>query len=77
MQIIKAKYIKNGVPIGRSYTFFSKEPVEVGQAIQITGNAQGIVTEINVDEKVIEPFKDKMVTISGLVKVETEPDIEE
>lgn len=77
MNIIKAKYIKNGVPSGRSYAFFSEELVEVGQIVQITDNAKGIVTEINVDEKVIESFKDKMVTINGLAKVENEPDIED
>jgi hypothetical protein len=33
--IIKLKFIKDGQPSGRDYTYFTTEPVEVGDKVDI------------------------------------------
>ena len=68
MKIIKVKYLKNDVPSGRDYTFFSNEDVAVGDKVQIEENKKGVVTQIDVPEAEIESFKDKVKTIDGKVK---------
>ena len=67
MQIIKAKYLKDGVPNGRDYTFFSNEAVTVGDTVQISEKIKGVVTAIDVPESEIESFRDKVKAIIGMV----------
>jgi len=65
MQLIKVRYLKGDLEVGRPYTFYSKEIVEVGDKVQINGNTKGVVSSINVEESEIEAFKDKVKTILG------------
>lgn len=65
---VKVKFIKNGEPRGREYTYKSTFPVRVGQEVILPGGGNGIVTEINVPEKDVESFKDKIKEIEDVVE---------
>lgn len=67
MQLIKVKFLKEGQPQGRSYTYYSNDLVFVGDMVQINASTKGIVVEIDVKESEIESFKDKVKTIIGKV----------
>ena len=66
--IIKVKFLKGGQATGRDYTYFTPEPVEVGDTVDIDtdrGVAKGVVTFVDVPEAEIAPFKDRAKTIIG------------
>jgi hypothetical protein len=65
VNIIKVKFLKAGEPSGRAYTYYSEKPVEVGDKVQINLQSVGIVTDINVPEDEIAPYKDKVKSIYG------------
>ena len=66
---IKVKFLKNGEPHGREYTYKSTFPVRVGQEVLLPGGGNGVVTEINVPEKNVESFKDKIKEIESVMEV--------
>lgn len=68
MNLIKARFLKDGEPSGRAYTYISDTPVEVGERVQLNEKGRGIVTEINVPEEEVESFKDKLKSIIGKVE---------
>lgn len=68
--VIKLKYLRGGQPSEREYTFFTPEPVEVGDIVDIAvvspdNTSQGMVTAVNVPLEEIEAFKDRAKTIIG------------
>lgn len=65
--VIKLQFIRNGQPSGREYTYYSNTDVAVGDAVEIEPGKQGIITQINVSEAEIAPFKDRAKTILGKV----------
>ena len=67
---IKVKFLKNGEPHGGEYTYKSTFPVRVGQEVILPGGGNGIVTEINVTEKDVESFKEKIKEIESTVEEE-------
>lgn len=67
--LIKVKFLKDGViPAGREYTYISNIDVAEGEVIQINESSRGVVTAIDVPEKEVEAFKDKLKTIIGKVE---------
>ena len=66
---IKVKFLKNGEPHGGEYTYKSTFPVRVGQEVLLPGGGNGVVTEINVPEKNVESFKDKIKEIESVMEV--------
>lgn len=77
--IIKLKFASKGVPYGREYTYYTPIEVKVGDLVEVEATAikngvvrkaVGIVTQIDVPEEEIAPFKDKAKTIIGLLKEE-------
>lgn len=75
--IIKVKFNKDGQPRGREYSYLTPEEVEVGDIVEMEtrgGITKGTVTQINVPEEEIEPFKDKIKSIIGKAKEETPKD---
>lgn len=62
---IKIKFIKNEKPSGREYTYRSQIPIEVGDLVELPSGGIGVVTEVNVPEEEVEPYKDKIKEISG------------
>lgn len=75
--VIKLKFLNDGVPKGRAYTYFSNVEVKVDEIVSIDDKKKGIVTEINVPLAEIEPFKDKAKTILGKYIEEKEENINE
>ena len=76
--VIKLQYLRAGEPSGREYTFFTPEPVEVGDIVDIAvvsqdNTSQGMVTAVNVPLAEIEPFKDRAKTIIGKAAPKAEP----
>lgn len=65
---IKVKFLKNGEPHGREYTYKATFPVEVGQEVLLPGGGNGIATEINVPEEEVESFKDRIKEIEDVVE---------
>ena len=65
---IKVKFLKNGEPHGREYTYKATFPVEVGQEVLLPGGGNGVVTEINVPEESVESFKEKIKEIESVVE---------
>ena len=74
--LIKLKFLRNGQPSGREYTYISKSDVAVGDTVQVREAEEGkdvpkgIVTAVNVPYSEVESFKDKLKAIVG--KVENE-----
>lgn len=71
--VIKLKFLRGGQPAGREYTYFTPEPVEVGDLVDVEilgedNRSHGIVTAVNVPFAEIEPFKDRAKTIAGKAK---------
>ena len=65
---IKVKFLKNGEPHGREYTYKATFPVEIGQEVLLPGGGNGVVTEINVPEEDVERFKDKIKEMESMVE---------
>jgi len=70
MNLIKAKFLRDGEPQGRAYTYMSDIEVKVGDLVQLNERGQGIVIETGVPESEVESFKDKLKTIIGKVEAE-------
>jgi len=69
--IIKVKFMRDGQPSGRDYTYYTPEAVEVGDIVDLTaktGVAHAVVTQINVPEEEIVSFKNSMKSILGKAK---------
>ena len=64
---IKVKFLKNGEPHGREYTYKVTFSVRVGQEVILPGGGNGIVTEINVPEESVSAFADKVKEFEGIV----------
>lgn len=65
---VKVKFIKNGEPLGREYTYKSTFPVRVGQEVLLPGGGNGVVTEINVTTESVAAFADKVKEIESVVE---------
>ena len=65
---VKVKFIKNGEPHGREYTYKATFPVRVGQEVILPGGGNGIVSEINVTEESVAAFVDKVKEIESVVE---------
>jgi len=73
--IIKLRFLRNGEPQGRDYTYYTPVDVMVGDTVEMEardGIAKGIVTQINVPKEEIAPFKDRAKTIIGKAQAEEE-----
>lgn len=68
MQIIKVRFLNNGTPAGKAYTYYSPVNVAVGDKVQINSTATGVVVEVDVPEWQVEPYKEKIKTIVGRVE---------
>lgn len=71
MNLIKAKFLRDGEPQGRAYTYMSNIDVKVGDLVQLNERGQGVVNEIDVPESEVESFKDKLKTILGKIDIPT------
>lgn len=63
MNIVKCRFLKDGEPSGREYSYLANEELAVGDAVKADtarGEADLVVTCINVPEEEVEAFKDKL-----------------
>lgn len=67
--LIKARYIKDGEPKGRDYTFSSDIEVSLGDQVVI-GHATAIVTSLDVLEEEVDGYRDKIKKIDKKVEEE-------
>lgn len=66
--IIKVKFFKGSLPAGRDYTYYTPEPVDVGDVVDVEtkhGTARAMVSTVDVPEAEITPFKEKAKSIIG------------
>lgn len=66
-QLIKVRFLKNDVPQGNAYTYYSNDLVKPGDLVQINASAKGVVTEIDVPEEAIKDSKYAIKFIHGKV----------
>ncbi len=66
--VVKLQFVRNGQPTGREYTYYTNTEVAVGDLVEVPGGNNGIITQINVPEEEIAPFKDRAKTILGKVQ---------
>lgn len=67
MNLIKVRFLKDNQPTGKPYTYNSPVAVKPGYIVQINSAATGVVVEVNVLEKEVAAFRDKVKSIVGLV----------
>lgn len=73
MSLVKLKFLRNGEPSGREYTYISKSEVAVGDTVIVREAEEGkeapkgIITAVDVPESEVESFKDKLKEIVGKV----------
>lgn len=78
--IIKCRFLRDGEPYGREYSYLTKEPVEVGDKVIAEtqrGAADLVVTALNVPAEEVESFKDKLKYIIGKAPEFVEPEVDE
>lgn len=66
--IIKAKFLRDGKPISKEYSYLTQEHVEVGDIVLAEvkqGEAELVVTAINVPEEEVAEYKDRLKYIIG------------
>lgn len=68
MQLIEVRFLKEGNPSGKSYTYYSPVNVAVGDTVQINSTATGVVVEMDVADEEVASYRDKIKTIVGLVE---------
>ena len=78
MNVVKARFVHGSEVTGNEYTYYAAHAFSVGDFVElptssITSKAKGIITQFDVPEAEIAPFKDKAKTIYGLwIEEETE-----
>lgn len=66
MQYIKVKFLKNGQPSGRAYTYRTPVEVSPGDTVQIDSTKTGVVVDEPVDMEWVEAYgAEKIKSIAG------------
>lgn len=66
VKYIKVKFLKNGQPSGRTYTYRTPVDVVPGDIVQINEKSQGIVVDEPVDMEWVETYgAGKVKSIAG------------
>lgn len=65
MQFIKVKFLKNGQPQGRGYTYKSEEELLPGDKVDLGGGRHGVVVGIANEDDVKRIGVDKIKYICG------------
>lgn len=68
--IIKAKFLKDGEPSGREYSYISDIEVQIGNMVILNDTSKGIVTEVDVPEEEVAAFADRLKKIVGMAESE-------
>jgi len=72
MNLVKLRFLRDGKPQGREYTYISKVKVEVGDIVVVRKQdspraeaPKGVITMVDVPESAVEEFKDRLKEIIG------------
>lgn len=72
--LVKLRFLRDGEPSGKEYSYISKSEVAVGDTVVVRlpedGDKEapkGIITQIDVPVEEVESFKDKLKEIVGKV----------
>lgn len=75
LDLVKLRFLKDGKPTGREYTYSSKSRVEVGDTVIVRepdapgeDAPKGVITEVGVPESEAEKFKDRLKEIVGRIE---------
>lgn len=68
MLLIKVRFLKNGLPTGRPYTYKSNVAVKPGDTVEINKKTQAVVIDNDVLEEEVIAFKDQLKEILGKVE---------
>lgn len=66
--LIRCKFLKDGMPSGRDYTYRTPAVVKIGDMVQINNSAKGVVTMVDVPEEEVADFADRIITIVGKIE---------
>lgn len=74
MDLVKLKFLRDGKPSGKEYTYISNYEAEVGDTVVISKGTgkKGIITEINVPVSEVEDYRGNLKEIVGKVCVTCE-----
>ena len=79
MNLVKLRFLRDGKPQGREYSYISKAKVEVGDIVVVrepdspgAEAPKGIITMVDVPESGVEAFKDRLKEIVGKVEEKQE-----
>lgn len=81
LNIIKCRFLRDGEPYGREYSYLTRDPlavkdiVAIGDIVEVEtqrGVADVVVTAVKVPEAEVESFKDKLKYIIGKKPQESE-----
>ena len=70
--IIKARFLKDGEPYGREYSYISDVTVQVGDMVILNDTSKGIVTAVDVPEEEVVEYRDRLKRIVGMAEPEKE-----
>ena len=73
MEIVKVKYLKDGQPSGREYSYFTEDILQVGDIVTaptFTGDKKAQVSAVNIPESEIESFRAAVRTIPAGSRIE-------
>lgn len=62
--VIRLRFLRYGEPQGHEYTYYTPEPVAVGDVVAVSTN-NAVVTCVDVPKEEIERYGDKAKTIIG------------
>lgn len=66
MNLIKVRFLKDGQPTGKPYTYNAPIAVKPGDTIQINSTAKGVVTEVDVSEEEVGILLNRIKCIEGI-----------
>lgn len=64
--LIKVKFIRNGEPKGREYTYRAPDDVKVGDMVELP-SGKGVVTEVDVPESEVAGYADRVKEIVKII----------
>lgn len=66
--VIKLRFLKNGIPAGGEYSYLAPCELAVGDYVEApsrSGVSTAVITAVNVPEAEIAPFRDRAKTVLG------------
>lgn len=73
MQYIKAKFLRDGKPMGRGYTYKTADDVKAGDIVKNVNGTKLVVLDESVDEEWIKAYgAENIATVEKVILEESE-----